>query len=154
MWGQHQGRPTRVQTNKSRKRVSLVVGGIIETKPTPKSKFRNPNPKIPRYRIRNQNSKIQTPKSKIQTPRSRIKTPKSKPQNSESKIKTYINFWFMTAPPKKWTHIFLQIISAVSNISEWKSPKKIWQLIFSLKIHESRKMNEKKSREAPLGPRP
>ena len=65
MWGQRQGRPTRVQTNKSRKRVYLVVGGIIETKP-------NPNP--------------QNPRSKIKTPRPKIKAPRSKFQNQNSKI--------------------------------------------------------------------
>ena len=84
MWGQHQGRPTRVQTNKSRKRVSLVVGGIIETKP-------NPNPQNPRSRIWNQNSKIQTPKIKLQDPNpqnqnSKIQNQNSKIQNQSSKI--------------------------------------------------------------------
>ena len=92
MWGQHQGRPTRLQTNKSRKRVSLVVGGILETKPNPKppkSKIQNLKSKLQNPNHQNQNSKIQTPK--IKTSKSKIKTPRSKPpksklQNQSSKI--------------------------------------------------------------------
>ena len=84
MWGQHQGNPTRVQTNKSRKRVSLVVGGIIETKPNPnpqnprskppKSKLQDPNPKNQNSKIQNQSSKIQNQNSKIQNQSSRIQS--------------------------------------------------------------------------------
>ena len=115
MRGQHPGRPTRVQTNKSRKWVSLVVGGIIETKPNPnpqnpskskiqnlKSKLQNPNPQ-------NQNSKIQTPKIKI--PRSKIKTPVSKIQDPNSKIQSLQQFhwvdglqWFLSDSPNHISH--------------------------------------------------
>ena len=77
MWGQHQGRPTRVQTSKSRKRISLVVGGIIETKPTPKSKPQN-------SKIQNPKSKLQDPKSKLQDPKSKLQDPKSKLQDPKS----------------------------------------------------------------------
>ena len=101
MWGQHQGRPTRVQTNKSWKRVSLVVGGIIETKPNPNpqnqnskiqnqnSKIKTPRSKPPKAKLRDpnpqkQNSKIQTPK--IKTPKSKLQDPKSKLQNPKSKL--------------------------------------------------------------------
>ena len=120
-------------------------------------KLRDPNPKI-----KTPKSKIKTPRSKNKTPKSKIKTPRSKPpqsklqnpnpQNQNSKVKTYINFWFMTGPPKKMTNIVWQIISTMSKISKWKSQKKIWQLIFSLQIHETGKMNEKKC--ARISPRP
>ena len=84
MWGQHQGRPTRVQTNKSRKRVSLVVvadhRNKTKSKP-PKSKIQNLKSKLQDPNPQNQNSKIQTPKT--QTPRSKIKTPRSKPPKSK-----------------------------------------------------------------------
>ena len=132
----------------------------------PKSKLQDPNPQ-------NQNSKIQTPKiktprskppklqdpnpqnSKIQTPK--IKTPRSKPpksklqdpnpQNQNSKIQNHDR-----SPKKNDKYFFRQIISTMSKISKWKSPKKIWELIFSLKIHETGKMNEKKF--ARVSPRP
>ena len=98
----------------------------------PKSKLQDPNPQ-------NQNSKIQNQNSKIQTPK--IKTPESK---SNSKIKTYINFWFMTGPQKKMTNIFLANHQHNEQNIKMEITKKIWQLIFSLKIHETGKMNEKK----------
>ena len=187
MWGQHQGRPTRVQTNKSRKRVSLVVGGIIETKP-------NPNPQNPRSRIWNQNSKIQTPKiktprskpqkHKLQDPKSKLQDPKSKlqdpnpqnqnsnPQNQNSKIQTKIKTprskppkpnlqtkpkltsicGSLPVPPKNWQIFFGKSSAQWAKYQNGNHQKKIWELIFSLKIHETGKMNEKKI--ARVFPRP
>ena len=81
-WSRHPGAWTkkavaRLDSSQSRRRVSLVVGGIIGTRneiTTPKSK-----PQNPRSRIQNQ-----TPKSKPQNPRPRI-------QNQNSKIQTQKN---------------------------------------------------------------
>ena len=82
MWGQHQGNPTRVQTNKSRKRVSLVVGGIIETKPNPNPQ--NPRSKPPKSKLQDSKSKLQDPKSKLQDPNPQ----NSKTQNQSSRIQS------------------------------------------------------------------
>ena len=132
-----------------------MEGSEVHTVP-PKSKLQNPNSKIQNQnsKIQNQNSKIQTPK--IKTPRS--KPPKSKlqdpnPQNQNSKIKTYINCWFMTGPPQKNDKYFLANHQQnEQNIKMEITQKNIWQLICSLQIHETGKMNEKKC--ARVSPRP
>ena len=104
----------------------------------PKSKLQDPKSKLQDPNPQNQNSKIQNQSSKIQI------------QNS--KIKTYINFWFMTGPPKKLTCFFLQIISTMSRISKWKSPKKSCKVRFIngcfLKIWNKLQKCAEKNRES------
>ena len=105
-------------------------------------KIKTPKSKPPKSKLQNPKSKLQDPKSKLQDPnpqKSKLQDPKpqnqnSKIQNQNYKIKTYINFWFMTGPPQKnWQIFFGQIISTMSKISKWKSPKKTGNWFFSLR---------------------
>ena len=157
------------QTPKSKKKKKELRSKIQDPdskiqKPKSKSKFQNHKSRK-KNKIQHPNSKNQTPKSKLQNPkkkRTKIQNPRSKNRNQnpnskiqtpKSRIKTYINLWFMTGPQTKWTNIFCKSSAQWAKYQNGNHQKKSGnRSAFSLKIHESGKMNEKKI--ARVSPRP